>query len=96
MGHGGKNAASDVRAVQSALGIPADGIAARRPIAAIEAFQNIRTGQARWPVDAGGATERELAEEASVRAVVTDSYGGHVVLTVTAAQLGTGGSWADE
>jgi hypothetical protein len=62
VGRGGKNAASDVRAVQGALGIAADGRCGQQTIAAIEAFQR-NIGQARpdGRVDAGGATERALA-----------------------------------
>lgn len=58
----GKNAASDVRAVQAALGIPADGDCGPKTVAAIKAFQK-QMGQAKpdGRVDAGGATERALA-----------------------------------
>lgn len=62
VGRGGKNGASDVRAVQSALGITADGQCGGQTIAAIEAFQR-KQGQPKpdGRVDAGGATERALA-----------------------------------
>ena len=62
VGRGGKNAANDVRAVQGALGIAADGQCGNQTIAAIEAFQR-SIGQARpdGRVDAGGSTERALA-----------------------------------
>ncbi len=62
VGRGGKNAASDVRAVQGALGIAADGQCGGQTIAAIEAFQK-NMGQAKpdGRVDAGGATERAMA-----------------------------------
>lgn len=62
VGRGGKNAANDVRAVQAALGISADGQCGGGTIAAIEAFQRTM-GQAKpdGRVDAGGGTERALA-----------------------------------
>jgi hypothetical protein len=62
VGRGGKNAASDVRAVQAALGISVDGQCGGQTIAAIEAFQRT-LGQTKpdGRVDAGGATERALA-----------------------------------
>ena len=62
VGRGGKNAPNDVRAVQAALGISADGQCGGGTIAAIEAFQR-NMGQAKpdGRVDAGGATERALA-----------------------------------
>ena len=62
VGRGGKNAANDVRAVQTALGIAADGQCGGQTIAAIEAFQR-SLGQARpdGRVDANGATARALA-----------------------------------
>ncbi len=62
VGRGGKNAANDVRAVQGALGISADGQCGGQTIAAIEAFQK-KMGQAKpdGRVDAGGATERAMA-----------------------------------
>ena len=61
VGRGGKNAPNDVRAVQTALGIAADGQCGGQTIAAIEAFQR-NLGQAKpdGRVDAGGATERAL------------------------------------
>lgn len=62
VGRGGKNAPNDVRAVQAALGISADGQCGGGTIAAIEAFQRTM-GQAKpdGRVDAGGRTERALA-----------------------------------
>lgn len=62
VGRGGKNAPNDVRAVQTALGIAADGNCGSQTISAIEAFQR-KLGQARpdGRVDAGGATEKALA-----------------------------------
>lgn len=62
VGRGGKNAPSDVSAVQSALGVGVDGQCGPQTISAIEAFQRTR-GQAKpdGRVDAGGATERALA-----------------------------------
>jgi hypothetical protein len=66
VGRGGKNAANDVRAVQTALGITADGQCGGQTIAAIEAYQR-KLGQPKpdGRVDAGGATERALARGAS-------------------------------
>jgi len=62
VGRGGKNAASDVRAVQAALGIGVDGQCGGQTIAAIEAFQrNMGMAKADGRVDAGGGTERALA-----------------------------------
>lgn len=62
VGRGGKNAPGDVRAVQAALGIAADGKCGGGTIAAIEAFQrNMGQGKADGRVDAGGGTERALA-----------------------------------
>ena len=63
VGRGGKNAPSDVRAVQSALGIAADGQCGPQTIGAIEAYQRT-LGQAKpdGRVDAGGATERALSK----------------------------------
>lgn len=61
VGRGGQNAPEDVRAVQGALGISADGACGSQTIAAIETFQ--RTMGFAKPdgrVDAGGATERAL------------------------------------
>jgi hypothetical protein len=62
VGRGGRNAAGDVRAVQTALGIAADGQCGGQTIAAIEAFQR-SLGQARADgrIDANGPTERALA-----------------------------------
>ncbi len=62
VGRGGKNAPNDVRAVQTALGVGADGQCGGQTIAAIEAFQR-NMGQQRpdGRVDAGGGTERALA-----------------------------------
>lgn len=73
VGRKGKNAKGDVRAVQAALGLPADGQCGPQTIAAIEAYQR-SLGQAKpdGRVDAGGATERAMAEEATA-ATWTDS-----------------------
>jgi len=62
VGRKGRNAASDIRAVQQALGLPADGVCGPKTIAAIEAYQR-KMGAAKpdGRVDAGGATERSLA-----------------------------------
>lgn len=62
VGRGAKNAASDVRAVQDALGIPADGDCGPQTVAAIDAYQR-KLGHSKpdGRVDAGGATERALA-----------------------------------
>lgn len=62
VGRGGKNGAGDVRAVQTALGIAADGQCGGGTIAAIEAFQRT-LGQARpdGRVDPGGGTERAMS-----------------------------------
>jgi len=61
VGRGGNNAPDDVRAVQGALGIGADGACGPQTIGAIEGFQR-KMGVARpdGRVDAGGATERAL------------------------------------
>jgi len=61
VGRGGKNPPNDVRAVQAALGIAADGKCGPQTVAAIETFQKT-IGQAKpdGRVDAGGATERAL------------------------------------
>lgn len=64
VGRGGKNAPGDVRAVQAALGIVADGQCGPKTVAAIKAFQTYMG--ARKPdgrVDPGGATERALVAE---------------------------------
>lgn len=62
VGRKGKNLPGDVRAVQGALGISADGECGPKTIAAIEAYQR-KLGAANpdGRVDAGGATERALA-----------------------------------
>jgi len=62
VGRGGKNASGDVRAVQTALGLGADGQCGPQTIASIEAFQR-SIGQAKpdGRVDAGGGTEKALA-----------------------------------
>lgn len=62
VGRGGKNAPNDVRAVQTALGLSADGQCGSQTISAIEAFQR-SIGQANpdGRVDAGAGTERALA-----------------------------------
>ena len=69
VGRGGKNAAGDVRAVQAALGIAADGDCGPVTIAAIEAYQR-KLGHSKpdGRVDAGGATERALAAGGSASA----------------------------
>lgn len=71
VGRGGKNAASDVRAVQAALGVPADGDCGPKTVAAIKAYQK-EMGQAKpdGRVDAGGATERALAAGTTPMAVL--------------------------
>ena len=62
VGRGGRNAPNDVRAVQGALGIGADGQCGAQTIAAIVAFQrNMGQGKPDGRVDAGGSTERALA-----------------------------------
>ena len=76
VGRKGNNASSDVRAVQKALGIAADGDCGPKTIAAIEAYQ--RTFGAARPdgrVDAGGATERALAGLAKPPPAEPDSAG---------------------
>ncbi len=85
VGRGGRNAANDVRAVQTALGIPADGQCGSQTIAAIEAYQG-NLGQAKpdGRVDAGGATERALAGGAKPAAAPTGA---------ATAQPTTGGGW---
>ena len=62
---GGQNAAGDVKAVQKALGITADGLVGPQTIAAIAAFQK-KMGMAApdGRVDKGGATERALSSGA--------------------------------
>ena len=66
VGRKGKNVPGDVRAVQKALGIAADGECGPKTIAAIEAYQR-KLGAAKpdGRVDSGGATERVLAGLAS-------------------------------
>ena len=76
VGRGGKNAANDVRAVQTALGITADGQCGGQTIAAIEAFQkNMGQSKPDGRVDAGGATEHALSGGAkpSVAAALADA-----------------------
>ena len=69
VGRGGKNAPNDVRAVQAALGISADGQCGGGTIGAIEAFQrNLGQGKPDGRVDAGGGTERALAGGAKTSA----------------------------
>jgi len=70
VGRGGKNAPNDVRTVQAALGISADGQCGGGTIAAIEAFQR-NMGQAKpdGRVDTGGGTERALAGGAKPAAI---------------------------
>ena len=65
VGRGGANSAADVSAVQTALGLNADGKCGPQTIRAIEEFQK-QSGQARpdGRVDPGGATERALASGA--------------------------------
>lgn len=72
VGRGGKNAPNDVRAVQGALGIAADGQCGPQTISAIEAYQRT-IGQSKpdGRVDAGGATERALASGAKAAAAPT-------------------------
>jgi peptidoglycan hydrolase-like protein with peptidoglycan-binding domain len=62
VGRGGTNAAGDVRVVQAALGLSADGDCGPQTIAAIEAYQR-KLGHSKpdGRVDVGGATERALA-----------------------------------
>ena len=68
VGRGGKNASNDVRAVQTALGITADGQCGGQTIAAIEAYQrNMGQSKPDGRVDAGGATERALAGGGGVK-----------------------------
>ena len=76
VGRGGKNAPNDVRAVQTALGIAADGKCGDQTTAAIEAFQR-NMGQAKpdGRVDAGGGTERALAGGARTPAHVPAQEG---------------------
>jgi Holliday junction resolvase-like predicted endonuclease len=64
VGRGGENAPNDVRAVQSALGIAADGRCGPKTIATIKAFQTyIGYAKPDGRVDVGGATERALAAD---------------------------------
>ncbi len=76
VGRGGQNAASDVRAVQRALGIGVDGQCGPQTIGAIESYQR-QLGQARpdGRVDAGGATERAMASGAPASAPSAASGG---------------------
>jgi|KBSSwiStaDraftv2_1062776.scaffolds.fasta_scaffold185547_2 hypothetical protein len=61
VGRGGQNAPEDVRAVQGALGITADGACGSQTMGAIEAFQrSMGFAKPDGRVDAGGATERAL------------------------------------
>jgi len=78
VGRGGKNAPSDVRAVQAALGIGVDGQCGGQTIAAIEAFQRNTMGVAKpdGRVDAGGATERALAGGGNAAASANTAPGG--------------------
>ena len=63
VGRGGKNEAGDVSAVQSALGLSADGKCGPQTVSAIEAFQkNLGQGRPDGRVDPGGATERALTD----------------------------------
>jgi|GEM_PF-2758836 len=62
VGRGGKNESDDVSAVQSALGLSADGKCGPQTISAIEAFQKtLGQGRPDGRVDPGGATEHALA-----------------------------------
>ena len=62
VGNGGQNGAGDVRAVQAALGIPADGKCGQQTIEAILAFQRtLGMSNPDGRVDAGGSTARALA-----------------------------------
>lgn len=62
VGRGGQNQAGDVKAVQAALGITADGKCGSQTIGAIEAFQRSQgLPKADGRVDPGGATERALS-----------------------------------
>ncbi len=62
VGRGGKNQSGDVKAVQAALGIAADGQCGGQTIAAIEAFQRDQgLPRADGRVDPGGATEKALS-----------------------------------
>ena len=61
VGRGGRNAPKDVSAVQTALGIPADGQCGPQTIGAIEAYQRShRLPKVDGRVDPGGATERSM------------------------------------
>src|SRR5689334_5173442 len=62
VGRGGRNAPKDVSAVQTALGIAADGQCGPQTIAAIEAYQRShRLPTVDGRVDPGGATARSMA-----------------------------------
>lgn len=84
VGRGGKNAASDVRAVQRALGIAADGDCGPQTVDAIKAYQR-KMGSAKpdGRVDPGGMTERALAGGGQPRVAATNDerdYGSRVKL----------------
>lgn len=78
VGRGGQNQASDVRAVQAALGIGADGKCGPQTIAAIEAYQRDTLGLAKpdGRVDPGGNTEQRLVGGASPSAPPPPSEAG--------------------
>ena len=98
VGRGGKNAPKDVRAVQKALSIAADGQCGGQTIAAIEAFQrNHGLPKADGRVDPGGATERAMsgsgggagtASSTSGAAAADDSVGLWNQIQQGAADLG--------
>lgn len=74
VGRGGKNAPNDVRAVQAALGIAADGQCGPQTIAAIKTFQkNLGHAKPDGRVDPGGGTERALA--GGTKPLVTSNRG---------------------
>lgn len=79
VGRGGKNQPGDVKAVQAALGITADGQCGGQTIAAIEAFQrNQGLPKADGRVDPGGATERALSAGGGGGVGADDAAGGPV------------------
>ena len=87
VGRGGTNAPNDVRAVQTALGITADGQCGGQTIAAIEAFQRSHgLPKADGRVDPRGATERALS---------SGRGGGHAAATSGASGGGDRGGLLD-